>query len=88
MMDMFKKADMLDELGLFKAADCVDEKTSAVNFMLTKKKVNPQQQMKTQLDTLSSQMHTLQDSMQDDGGGDGDTNITLDNKDVEFKEKQ
>ena len=86
-MDMFKEADILDSLGLYKAADRVDKNTFAVNFMLTKKKVNPQQQMKTQLDTLSSQMHTLQDSMQD-GGGDGDTNITLDNKDVEFKEKQ
>ena len=86
-MDIFKQADILDELGLFEAADSVDKKVFAINFMLTKKKVNPQQQIKTQLDTLSSQMQALQDSADDSDGGGGDTNITLDDKDVEFKVK-
>lgn len=83
MLDFF---DFLDQAGLYKEADELQKYVfSANNFITTKKKQTPQQQINTKLDSLSLQFNNLQDALEnyDDGG---DVKVELDGKEVQFKE--
>jgi hypothetical protein len=84
---MFEKANILDKLGLFKEADEFERKIIATNNYLLTKKKKPLTNINTSLDTLKSQMFDLKEQMEDNSGQGGDTNVVLDNKEVEFKEK-
>lgn len=51
---------------MHKQADKLEKTLLAINnFMLTKKKPNPQQQINTKLDVLNSKVTELYDSMED-----------------------
>jgi hypothetical protein len=59
---MFEKLDLLDKLGLFSQADKLEKTVMAVNnFMLTKKKVTPEQQINTKLDVITSKLTDMRD---------------------------
>lgn len=83
---MFQNLDTLDDLGLFQKADAEQKKIlQAVNFMLTKKRPNPNMQIQTKLDAINSQINNVQDMLENSDSGGSDTVVTLDNQEVEFK---
>ena len=87
---MFDKVNYLDSISLYQQADNLEKIILSVNnFTLTKKKINPAQDIKNKLNALQTQMGVLKDSMDDSGGdsGGGNTEVMLDDQEVEFKEK-
>ena len=60
--NMIDKANSLDKLGLYKAADLIDRFISAQNnFVQKTKKINPIHQINTKLDTLNSKIIDMRD---------------------------
>ena len=59
---MFEEANRLDKMGLYTQADKLEKTVIAVNnFMLTKKKVTPEQQINTKLDVITSKLTDMRD---------------------------
>jgi hypothetical protein len=66
---MFDKINKLDNLGMHKQADKLEKTLLAVNnFMLTKKKVTPDQKINTKLDMINSNVADLKNSIEETGG--------------------
>lgn len=83
MLDFF---DFLDQAGLYKEADDLQKYIfSANNFVVTKKKQTPQQQINNKLDSIYLQFNNLQDMLENTDDG-GDVKVELDGKEVQFKE--
>jgi hypothetical protein len=59
---MFEEVNRLDKMGLYTQADKLEKTVIAVNnFMLTKKKVTPEQQINTKLDVITSKLTDMRD---------------------------
>jgi hypothetical protein len=65
---MFEEIDILESLGLYKEADDLYKIILSNNFMLTKKKVNPQRRIDRRLDSIDSQLGGITNSLDENGG--------------------
>jgi hypothetical protein len=64
---MFEEIDILESLGLYKEADDLYKIILSNNFMLTKKKVNPQRRIDRRLDSIDSQLGGITNSLDQNG---------------------
>ena len=80
---MFEKINLLDNLGMHKQADKLEKTLLAVNnFMLTKKKITPNQQINTKLDVINSNVTDLKDSVEEMGGDSSEDKTKEDDYDI------
>ena len=81
--NMFEKINLLDNLGMHKQADKLEKTLLAVNnFMLTKKKITPNQQINTKLDVINSNVTDLKDSVEEMGGDSSEDKTKEDDYDI------
>lgn len=81
--NMFEKINRLDNLGMHKQADKLEKTLLAVNnFMLTKKKITPNQQINTKLDVINSNVLDLKDTVEEAGGEEAEEKTKDDNYDI------
>jgi len=74
---MINLANKLDEWGFYREADKIETFVLANNFMLSKKKRNPIQDLTTKIDFLSLQFNNYVDNNSGDTGGDAENDITV-----------
>jgi hypothetical protein len=75
---MINLANKLDEWGFYREADKIETFVLANNFMLTKKKRNPIQELSTKIDNLSLNFNNYVENNNNAGGGDdAESNITV-----------
>jgi hypothetical protein len=85
---MFNKANLFDDLGLYKEADKIDRFIFA-QFKLKKRKVNPLTTIQNQINGLGAK---IDDFISDQGASDTpleekNISVMVDNKPVEFTEQ-
>ena len=73
---MFKEIDILDSLGMYKEADALLKIILSNNFMLTKKKKNPQEKTNRRLDLIDSQLFGINQALENPGEN-KDSNETI-----------
>lgn len=79
---MFEKIDYLDSIGLHRQADLLEKTLIAMNnFMLTKKRVSPEQQINTKLDVITSKLTDMRDII-DEGAFDSGSDEAKGNDDI------
>ncbi len=79
---MFEKIDYLDSIGLYRQADSLEKTLIAMNnFMLTKKRVSPEQQINTKLDVITSKLTDMRDII-DEGAFDSASDEAKGNDDI------
>lgn len=76
----------MEKMGKYKEVDYIMKKILATNnFLLTKKKRNPQQEMIDQLNMVNARISDLEENVNTMDLGSEPTEIILDNKEVKFK---
>lgn len=84
---MLDLADFLDDIGFYKEADELQKFVlSSNNFMLNKKKKSFPQTLNMKLDFVNNNLNEMKDMFEENMNEGGDTKVTLDNQQVEFKE--
>lgn len=83
---MWRVVEELENAGKYKEVDCLVKQIVATNnFLFTKKRRNPQEEIMGQFDMIKARLSDLEGNLETMEGGSDPMKIILDDKEVEFK---